>query len=132
MIVELESKVAVFLNERSLRAAIKKIHQQYNTLNKRVLSGNQKQHSLAFTNYTLCSFLKATKDYDLSKRKEKIQVLSELKFPRLEISSLHSAAGFLKEEQADHRVDRAVCQFSATIRSFAQGVLQHAFPQTGL
>ncbi|KAH8339923.1 hypothetical protein KR067_002574 [Drosophila pandora] len=74
MIVELESKVAVFLNERSLRAAIKKIHQQYNTLNKRVLSGNQKQHSLAFNNYTLCSFLKATKDYDPSKRKEKIQL----------------------------------------------------------
>lgn len=74
MILELESKISVFLNERSLRAAIKKIHQQYNTLSKRVLSGNQKQHSLAFTNYTLCSFLKASKvllDYDPSKRKEK-------------------------------------------------------------
>ncbi|KAH8284502.1 hypothetical protein KR018_000878 [Drosophila ironensis] len=72
MLSELESKVCVFLNERTLLTALKKIHQQFKTIHSRVLSGNLKQHSLAFNHYALCSFLKANPEDDVTTKSDKI------------------------------------------------------------
>ncbi|KAH8373020.1 hypothetical protein KR009_010521 [Drosophila setifemur] len=74
MLAELESKAAVFLNEKTLKVAISKIHQQYNIVEKRVHCGNQKSHSLAFSNYNFCSFLKASQEHDEANSNEKIQL----------------------------------------------------------
>jgi len=74
MIADLEATVAIFLNEISLKMAIKKIHVQFNTVHKRVLSGKQKPHSLPFKIYTLCNFLKASMEEEEEANKtEKIK-----------------------------------------------------------
>ncbi|EDV59674.2 zinc finger protein 286A [Drosophila erecta] len=74
MATDLEAAVSVFLNEITLKLAIKKVHMQFNTVHKRVLSGKQKPQSLAFSIYKLCSFLKASNDEEGSKNNEKIQL----------------------------------------------------------
>nr|XP_016940467.1 zinc finger protein 28 homolog [Drosophila suzukii] len=75
IIADLEATVAIFLNEISLRMAIKKIHVQFNTVHKRVLSGKQKPHSLPFKIYTLCSFLMASMEEEEETNKtEKIKL----------------------------------------------------------
>uniref|UniRef100_A0A6P4FJK6 Zinc finger protein 432 isoform X2 n=1 Tax=Drosophila rhopaloa TaxID=1041015 RepID=A0A6P4FJK6_DRORH len=74
MIADLETKVSVFLNETTLKVAIKKIQMQFDTVHKRVLSGKQKSQSLAFGIYTLCSFLKASRDEEEANKNEKIKL----------------------------------------------------------
>ncbi|XP_034651985.1 gastrula zinc finger protein XlCGF48.2 [Drosophila subobscura] len=74
MISDLEAKVAMFLNEISLRAAIRKMHLQYNTVHKRVLCGTQKAKSVAFSHYTICSFLQDCEVQRDSYKNEKIQL----------------------------------------------------------
>ncbi|XP_017024994.1 uncharacterized protein [Drosophila kikkawai] len=58
MLTSLETTVSVVLSEVNLKMAIKKLHTQYNTVQKRVLAKKQKPQSLAYNVYTLCSFLK--------------------------------------------------------------------------
>ncbi|KAH8290476.1 hypothetical protein KR054_003477 [Drosophila jambulina] len=58
MLSSLDSTVSVVLTEVNLKMAIRKLHTQYNTVQKRVLSGKQKPQSLPYNVYTLCSFLK--------------------------------------------------------------------------
>ncbi|XP_052841628.1 myoneurin [Drosophila gunungcola] len=74
MLADLEATVAVFLNETTLKVAIKKVHMQFNTVHKRVLSGRQKSQSLAFGVYSLCSFLKASRDEEEANKNEKIKL----------------------------------------------------------
>ncbi|XP_016958339.1 zinc finger protein 431 [Drosophila biarmipes] len=75
IIADLESTVAIFFNEISLKMAIKKIHVQFQTVHKRVLSGKQKPHSLPFKIYTLCSFLKDSMEEEAeANRTEKIKL----------------------------------------------------------
>ncbi|EDW61881.1 zinc finger protein 41 [Drosophila virilis] len=62
LITELDSKISVMFSEHSLKAAINKLHIQYNTVKKRVLNGSQKPSSVAFNHYTSCAFLKACQD----------------------------------------------------------------------
>ncbi|XP_017014996.3 uncharacterized protein [Drosophila takahashii] len=59
MLADLEATVGLFLNEISLKLAIKKLHMQFNIVHKRVLAGKLKPKSFVFSIYTLCSFLKA-------------------------------------------------------------------------
>lgn len=58
--MELDAQISVVFTEHSLKAAIKKLHLQYNMVEKRVMNGNQKPSSVAFNHYTSCSFLKAS------------------------------------------------------------------------
>ncbi|XP_026841578.1 zinc finger and BTB domain-containing protein 17 [Drosophila persimilis] len=74
MICDLEAKAAMFLNEISLKASIRKIHLQYNTVHKRMLCGTQKSQSVAFTHYTLCSFLQDCGDQKDLYKNEKIRL----------------------------------------------------------
>ncbi|KAH8296910.1 hypothetical protein KR044_000627 [Drosophila immigrans] len=62
LILELETNIAVVFTEHSLKAAIKKLHMQYNTIEKRVVNGSQKQNTVPFSHYTRCAFLKASTD----------------------------------------------------------------------
>ncbi|XP_017864622.1 PREDICTED: zinc finger protein 585A [Drosophila arizonae] len=62
LIMELDAQISVVFTEHSLKAAIKKLHIQYNMVEKRVMNGNQKPNSVAFNHYTSCSFLKASQD----------------------------------------------------------------------
>ncbi|XP_017049965.1 zinc finger protein 287 [Drosophila ficusphila] len=74
MQADLETSESIFLNEITLKLAIKKIHTQFNTVHKRVLSGNQKPYSLPFSIYNLCSFLKASKDDQEANKNDKIKL----------------------------------------------------------
>lgn len=75
LIRELESKISVLFSEYSLRTAIKKLHIQYNTVEKRVVNGSQKPNSVAFNHYISCSFLKECKDQTNSYRNNIMQVI---------------------------------------------------------
>ncbi|XP_020818166.1 zinc finger protein 30 [Drosophila serrata] len=68
MLTSMDASVSVVLSEGTLKMAIKKLHTQYNTVQKRVLSGKQKPQSLAYNVYTLCSFLKDSRMQEESGR----------------------------------------------------------------
>lgn len=78
LIRELESKISVLFSEYTLRAAIKKLHIQYITVEKRVMNGSQKPNSIAFTHYRSCSFLKECKDQTNSDRINIMKVIPSL------------------------------------------------------
>jgi len=73
MAIDLEATVSVFLNEMALKLAIKKVHMQFNTVHKRVVSGKEKPQSLAFSIYKLCCFLNASNDEEGATNNEKIK-----------------------------------------------------------
>ncbi|KAH8254411.1 hypothetical protein KR032_009988 [Drosophila birchii] len=70
MLTSLDASVSVVLSEVNLKLAIKKLHTQYNTVQKRVLSGKLKPQSLAYNVYTLCSFLKDSPLQEESSREQ--------------------------------------------------------------
>lgn len=74
LISELETKIAVMFSEHTLKAAIRKLHIQYNIVENRVENGSQKPNSVAFNHYTSCSFLKVCNYQTNSSKNGIIQV----------------------------------------------------------
>ncbi|EDW71972.2 uncharacterized protein Dwil_GK10699 [Drosophila willistoni] len=93
MIRDLKEKASIILNEHSLIAAIKKLHLQYNTVERRVLCGQIKDNSVAYTHYTSCAYLKASMDQLEEQRTGKIQ-LEFLQRNRLTTELIDLYAGF--------------------------------------
>ncbi|XP_030368849.1 uncharacterized protein LOC115619958 [Scaptodrosophila lebanonensis] len=74
LIKGLETKIQVVFNEQSVKAAIKRMQMQYDTVEKRVKNGTLKKNSVAFTHYTACRFLKVLKPKRNTYSNEKIQL----------------------------------------------------------
>ncbi|KAH8237358.1 hypothetical protein KR038_010570 [Drosophila bunnanda] len=112
MLTSMDASVSVVLSEGTLKLAIKKLHTQYNTVQRRVLSGKQKPQSLAYNVYTLCSFLKDSRIQEESGRDQeelefskKNKLTTELikmysKFPQLYDPSHKEFCSMISRKQA--------------------------------
>ncbi|KAH8348721.1 hypothetical protein KR084_010103 [Drosophila pseudotakahashii] len=104
MLADLEATVGLFLNEISLKLAIKKLHMQFNIVHKRVLSGKLKPKSFVFSIYTSCSFLKANMEEGeetYSTEKIKASIKDSLLCPQLDFSKKNKLTTGLIEMYAN-------------------------------